>query len=1397
MKKQFYFGMLTAFIALLTFMLPAEMGAQTANSLSGVPAKAKTQSVMPRTLVSKSDKVSHSQRVRTKGTVLPSSKANAKAPATIPAGYVKVTFEATDIYGDGHGFVLMLDKDCETTDVVNNMEYLYDSNGGFHPDFWNAFDYKIPQDAVNNPSTTPFILNNSAEISIPAGSYDLICLLPDPNPLFYVLRLFNPENNTNPQIYTNFEFEEGKNYRFSAERYEGSPACVIYVEDAPIYHLLTNIPENVSVWVNGGKLLPNNDGNYPILTGAEVSLVPDEDNDITNVLLDPISVPDNLNMELQFMDAEGTLIGNYPLTLIDKDHAIYQAQVPNVAKGDYKFCFESADNSPVQYGFYYDEGGVSPTQGLIPMYYGSPVDSQEKLTPVEYTKDSEGLSTLNFVITLNDVNPNTKQGAMCLVQDLGLNMDLFVQGEGHDGFPAAAAANNDNTLKKMGNYYTIKFNGLAANTDYEFLLTSVDKQFGFGDAFDDYCPVQGIEQQTFIPAVYVDDVTSQTNAIKFRTATNNAYSVFDVTIVLNLSEYNPETHQGATFLIEAIEQKPFDPTDSNVTWQIKSANHDYGFCPRDYDSQTVDEDMLPVSEENNRVFTKTYDHVFSGVTHSFNFHGSEGSQAKFYPKEAIDVNSFEFDHEYDLVMVTNEDEEYYNPEQHYINFLPTSKVDNGTLTVTVTLDFTNFNMETKEGAKYKITIDNDNEANAQERLEWLAPYYLRTDMLDNGQEPEVYETPEMTFVKTNDEGDVYEVVVTGITPGDYVAQLVGRIDNPNYPDNDPNPYIYYHFADGETEAPCGPGVTYDAKLNPNNNDWIEFNVPGQNNELKKVTFRLDLTRFNYSLKCGAKFSYVVEDYAVVEPLPTLSSIGVIGDAALVNGDEAFTPNEQDLMVEETETKGLYKITYKNVPGGNTYAFKFCWNGVTNLLFGTNSTEPANYPEIYDAVFDPEQSITFAVGGTANDLYDVTIGFDTRNLDLQTKQGAKFEIVVAVPSETLTINKLTVAGPTNFVNSIYDVTKDGWQYTADVDDMEELADNMYNVTYTGITAGTYNLSLLANADGEKPITFYCNDDNLDNLEPNVVYEASPDGNGPFLIHVGSNNDPANTTYTVNINVNLNDYDEETGDGLKFNYDVMPEPNRTEWYFTSPINNVDKAKMTADKDSWNLKNGFYVYKPKMKDGEMLTAQGRLLDTTKGIQFGAISSTGKVSIDDTALQIDKGDVTFKVPVSKDDRIDIVSVTNKEGSERGLQLKDGSNLTSLEGFVKSTTEVRNIGKAIADGLATITTNGGVLIKSIKITPANELGKYKCVVGGSFNDYNIDDEDYKMTHIGNGIYQLEIENQLPAGTYDIAIYETDEDENQNVYPNDDPMTFELDKAYYVVITFDSVTKRITIETLK
>lgn len=1395
MKKQFYFGMLTAFIALLTFMLPAEMGAQTANSLSGVPAKAK--SVMSRPLVNKSDKVSHSQRVRTKGTVLPSSKANAKAPARIPAGNVKVTLQGADLYEDGSGFILMLDKDCEAS-KLDHSAFDYENDGTLSPQLWNAFDYKIPQDAENNTLTEHFVLNTPAEITIPAGSYDLFCANPEPNKKIWALHIFNPENNNFSNydgLYPNFEFEEGKNYRFSAEWYNNQACLVIYAEDVPIYHLLTNIPENVSVWVNGGKLLPDNDGNYSILTGAEVSLVPDEDDDITNVLLDPISVPDKLNMELQFMDAEGTLIGNYPLTLIDKDHAIYQAQVPNVAKGDYKFCFESADNSPVQYGFYYDEGGVSPTQGLIPMYYGSPVDSQEKLTPVEYTKDSEGLSTLNFVITLNDVDPNTKQGAMCLVQDLGLNMDLFVQGEGHDGFPAADAANDNNTLKKMGNYYTIQIKGLAANTDYEFLLTSVDKDFGFGDAFDDYCPVQGIEQQTFNPAVYVDDVTSQTNAIKFRTSTNNAYSVFDVTIVLNLSEYNPETHEGATFLIEAIEQKPFDPTDSNVTWQIKSADNDHGFCPRDYNSQTVDEDMIPVSEEN-RVFTKTYEHVFSGVTHSFNFHGSEGSQAKFYPKENIDVNNFEFDHEYDLVMVTNEDEEYYNPEQHYINFLPTSKVDHGTLTVTVTLDFTNFNMETKEGAKYKITIDKDNEANADERLEWLAPYYLRTSMLDNGEEPEVYETPEMTFVKTNDEGEVYEVVVTGITPGDYTAQFVGKIDNPNYPDNSSNPYLYYHFADGETEAPCGPGVIYDAKFNQNN-DWIEFNVPGQNNELKKVTFRLDLTHFNYSLKCGAKFSYVVEDYAVVEPLPTLSSIGVIGDAALVNGDEAFTPNEQDLMVEETETKGLYKITYKNVPGDNLYAFKFCWNGDPNLLFGTNSAEPANYPEIYDAVFDPEQSITFAVGGTANDLYDVTIGFDTRNLDLQTKQGAKFEIVVAVPSETLTINKLTVAGPTNFVNSIYDVTKDGWQYTADVDDMEELADNMYKVTYTGITAGTYNLSLLANADGEKPITFYCNDDNLDNLEPNVVYEASPDGNGPFTITVGSNNDPANTTYTVNINVNLNDYDEETGDGLKFNYDVMQEPNRTEWYFTSPINNVDKAKMTAD-TNWNLKNGFYVYKPALTDGEMLTAQGRLLDTTKGIQFGAIG-TGKVSMDDTALQIDKGDVTFKVPVSKDDRIDIVSVTNKEGSERGLQLKDGSNLTSLGGFVKSTTEVRNIGKATADGLATITTNGGVLIKSIKITPANELGIYKCAVSGSFNGYKTElGDDNTMTHIGNGIYQLDIENQLQAGIHSFRINEYDADENVMIYPeNPEEGIISLDKAYNVSITFDSVTKRITVEKFK
>lgn len=1396
MKKQFYFGMLTAFIALLTFMLPAEMGAQTANSLSGVPAKAK--SVMSRPFVNKSDKVSHSQRVRTEGTVLPSSKANAKAPARLPAGNVKVTLQGADLYGDGSGFILMLDKDCEAS-KFDESAYNYENDGTLSSQLWNAFDYKIPQDAENSTLTDHFVLNNPVEITIPAGSYDLFCANPERNSRIWALSIFNPENNNfsnNRGLYPNFEFEEGKSYRFSAEIYNGSPACVVYVEDVPVYHLLTNIPENVSVWVNGGKLLPDNDGNYSILTGAEVSLVPDEDHDITDVLLDPISVPDNLNMQLQFMDAEGTVIGNYPLTLIDEDHAMYQAQVPNVAKGDYKFCFASADNSPVQYGFYYDEGGASPAPGLIPLYYGSPVDSQEKLTPVEYTKDSEGLSTLNIVITLDGIDPDTKQGAMCIVQDLGIDMSLFVQGEGHDGFLAADAANNDNTLVKMsGNFFTIQFKGLAANTDYEFLLTSIDKEFGFGDAFDDYCPVQGLEQPTFNPAVYVDDVTSQTNAIKFRTATNNAYSVFDVTIVLNLTEYDPETHQGATFLIEAIEQKPFDPTDSNVTWRIESAGHDYGFCPRDYETQTVDEDMLPVSEEN-LVFTKTYDHVFSGVTHSFNFYGSEGSQARFYPKEAIDVNSFEFDHEYDLVMVTNENEEYYNPEEHYINFLPTSKVDNGTLTVTVTLDFTNFNMETKEGAKYKITIDNDNEATAQERLEWLAPYYLRTDMLNNGQEPEVYETPEMTFVKTNDEGEVYEVVVTGITPGDYVAQLVGRNDNTNYPDKDPNPYIYYHFADGETEAPCGPGVTYNAVFNPNN-DWIEFNVPGQNNELKKVTFRLDLTHFNYSLKSGAKFSYAVEDYAEVEPLPTLSSICVIGDAELVNGDEAFTPNEQNLMVEETETEGLYKITYKNVPGDNIYAFNFCWNGDMNLLFGTNSAEPANYPEIYDAVFDPEQSITFAVGGTANDLYDVTIGFDTRNLDLQTKQGAKFEIVVAVPSEPLTINKLTLAGPTNFVNSIYDVTKDGWQYTADVDDMNEWADNMYEIAYTGITAGTYDLSLLANADGEKPVTFYCNDENYNNLEPNEMYDGSPEGNGPFIIHVGSNNDPANTTYTVNINVDLNEYDEETGDGLKFNYVVTPELNRTEWNFNgTPFNAVDEAKLHAD-DFWVLDNdGRMNNADVITNGSMLTAQGRVLDWTKGLLFTGFGGNNLRLHPNTSLNLNGKNKQVSIPVKAGDRLDIVS-KSASNAQRALS---ATNLEVIAGFTQSKEEIINTGIVQEDGYVVISTpDGGVNLKSIKITPANELGKYNCAVSGSFNNYNTElGPDNTMIHIGNGIYQFETTEKLEAGDHSFRINEYDADENVMIYPeNPEEGIISLKKASYVRITYDSVTKRITIETVK
>lgn len=892
MKKLMHLGMLSALIALLSFMLPVQADAQSAllggkQSTKAVALKHSQPTGKDRQMLSIWNQfMTHGQsQQQTKSlpaTKWKAPKSTVRKDPTPPLAVVVLVVEG-DPWGDGTGFTLLMDGDANVYDTYMDMggEHSFWTGGNisssFSGDIWSNFDTFLPSETENDCNTTKFVLGEGTQVGqdgkqILAGTYDFVIGNPVPNEnRYYTMFLTNvalPSAQTNiANVYHNFEFEANKEYVFHIFNSGNDAICELYV-DGELYNggqtvtpqalNLENL-EGFSVWANGGQLIPDGQGIFWINPGTDVTLVPNEGKEITDVQL--------------------------------------------------------------------------------------------------FTETPSG---------------------------------YFLYGDGEQvNFPAGATATATNTMQQMGQagQYGIMFHDLAPNTNYSFVFKSTVEDAVFAAA--DQTPAQvnimtgGLPQLVYNTPVFVDNLQDY-NAITFQLESNAEGATFDGMIVFDLSQYNPESHEGAKFAIMAQEKKPFDPAESG--FEIAADSHNGGFCPLNYETQEYDVIMDQDPADEN-IYTKTYDHVYTGNGDSYKFFfQAQNAGVRFFPAEAGEI---EFGTEYPLVKEVNGDEGEGYFDVRYISFTPTSAVADGARPITITLDFSNYNKLTGEGATFKVEQGEDIYNDEEQLAEWLSPYWLRTDMVDGGENPAVYQTDAMTFQPTSTDR-VYEVTVSGVAPGTYRTQFVGRTSNPNYPDNDPNEYLYYHFADGEQEAAIVPGEGYTAVFN-HTGDWVEFQVPGDEGDQKEVTFRLDLSRFNYYTKNGAKFDYIVEDAAGGDPvIPEILSVSVIGETDFVYGTEAWTPSEADLMEQDAE--GIYTITYENVQA-NFHAFKFCLNGSLSLLFGSSTAAPE-----YESPISEWDDATF-VGGALDKslvahldgegLFSVTLKLDLRNLNYMTGEGAKY------------------------------------------------------------------------------------------------------------------------------------------------------------------------------------------------------------------------------------------------------------------------------------------------------------------------------------------------------------------------------------------------------------------------
>ncbi|MDO4544231.1 MAG: S8 family serine peptidase [Clostridia bacterium] len=146
-------------------------------------------------------------------------------------GLAQVTLVAHDVWGDGSGYQLLLDKDAVIYAGVESDEDMT------YAALYGETDYSIPVGADYSLEDDKMVIDGEVSIYVPAGTYDYILTNPTPGDRIYIVG----DNGPDLPTATGFVLEEGKNYIFTMAKYSGGDGVEITEGElvAPAFSSLT------------------------------------------------------------------------------------------------------------------------------------------------------------------------------------------------------------------------------------------------------------------------------------------------------------------------------------------------------------------------------------------------------------------------------------------------------------------------------------------------------------------------------------------------------------------------------------------------------------------------------------------------------------------------------------------------------------------------------------------------------------------------------------------------------------------------------------------------------------------------------------------------------------------------------------------------------------------------------------------------------------------------------------------------------------------------------------------------------------------------------------------------------------------------------------------------------
>jgi hypothetical protein len=139
-------------------------------------------------------------------------------PPTPPTGDVIVKLTAGDVWGDGSGYQMLLDDTHSLYGTTIPTTGALSMNCSGNEGIYSQFSHKIPTNADGNCTTSNIVINNTVEITIPAGTYDWCITNPTPGDRIWIAAA----NGNVGGRYDNYVFEGGHTYEFTVSYYGGN-----------------------------------------------------------------------------------------------------------------------------------------------------------------------------------------------------------------------------------------------------------------------------------------------------------------------------------------------------------------------------------------------------------------------------------------------------------------------------------------------------------------------------------------------------------------------------------------------------------------------------------------------------------------------------------------------------------------------------------------------------------------------------------------------------------------------------------------------------------------------------------------------------------------------------------------------------------------------------------------------------------------------------------------------------------------------------------------------------------------------------------------------------------------------------------------------------------------------